>query len=275
MAEALGKRLCGNEKPLFRVRFLFPTPTRSQMGMGEWECLGRFIRAFPSPARPSIRPLPAHRQPSRVPVAHGAANRSACRPPHHGPRSRRHGPVAAMIGVLPEREAGTATEEACRWHGIDQQTLHRRTSDVLCMAVSDSQMLKALKPGNRRLKQRLADSVLEVAAPNEVSGRTETARNTPGAIERSRLSSSLDRPHIGAWPSESGCRALAPSGRRWLSARPGRLRRPAAPTNARFQRQTWRAIRSERASSWGEGQSWLHYFSDMRIDAIYLHKNTQ
>jgi hypothetical protein len=74
-----------------------------------------------------------------------------------------------MIGVLPEREAGTATEEACRWHGIGQQTLHRRTSDVLCMAVSDSQMLKALKPGNRRLKQRLADSVLEVAAPNEVS----------------------------------------------------------------------------------------------------------
>ena len=71
---------------------------------------------------------------------------------------------AQMIGVLREQEAGAATKDVCRRHGISQQTFYRWKSKYGGMEVSDAQKLKALEDENRRLKKLLAESMLDVSA---------------------------------------------------------------------------------------------------------------
>lgn len=71
---------------------------------------------------------------------------------------------AQMICVLREQEAGAATEEVRRRHGISQQTFYRWKSKYGGMEVSDAQKLKALEDESRRLKKLLAESMLDVSA---------------------------------------------------------------------------------------------------------------
>jgi putative transposase len=78
---------------------------------------------------------------------------------------------AQMIGVLREQEAGAATEEVCRRHGISRQTFYRWKSKYGGMEVSDAQKLKALEDENRRLKKLLAESMLDVSALKDLLGK--------------------------------------------------------------------------------------------------------
>ena len=78
---------------------------------------------------------------------------------------------AQMIGVLREQEAGAATEDVCRRHGISQQTFYRWKSKYGGMEVSDAQKLKALEEENRRLKKLLAESMLDVSALKDLLGK--------------------------------------------------------------------------------------------------------
>jgi putative transposase len=78
---------------------------------------------------------------------------------------------AQMIGVLREQEAGAATEDVCRRHGISQQTFYRWKSKYGGMEVSDAQKLKALEDENRRLKKLLAESMLDVSALKDLLGK--------------------------------------------------------------------------------------------------------
>ena len=78
---------------------------------------------------------------------------------------------AQMIGVLREREAGAATEDVCRRHGISQQTFYRWKSKYGGMEISDAQKLKALEDENRRLKRLLAESMLDVSALKDLLGK--------------------------------------------------------------------------------------------------------
>ena len=71
---------------------------------------------------------------------------------------------AQIIGVLREQEAGGATAEVCRRHGISGQTFYRWKARYGGMDVSEAQKLKALEDENRRLKKLLAESMLDVAA---------------------------------------------------------------------------------------------------------------
>jgi putative transposase len=78
---------------------------------------------------------------------------------------------AQMIGVLREQEAGAATEEVCRRHGISQQTFYRLKAKYGGMEVSDAQKLRALEDENRRLKKLLAESMLDVSALKDLLGK--------------------------------------------------------------------------------------------------------
>jgi putative transposase len=78
---------------------------------------------------------------------------------------------AQMIGVLREQEAGAATEDVCRRHGISLQTFYRWKSKYGGMEVSDAQKLKALEDENRRLKKLLAESMLDVSALKDLLGK--------------------------------------------------------------------------------------------------------
>lgn len=66
-----------------------------------------------------------------------------------------------IVGILRESEAGMATDELCRKHGIAQQTFYRWKSKYGGMSVSETQRLKQLEEENRKLKQMVADLMLD------------------------------------------------------------------------------------------------------------------
>ncbi len=78
---------------------------------------------------------------------------------------------AQIIAVLREREAGSATAEVCRRHGISEQTFYRWKAKYSGMSVSDAQKLKTLEDESRRLKKLLAESMLDVAALKDLLGK--------------------------------------------------------------------------------------------------------
>jgi putative transposase len=78
---------------------------------------------------------------------------------------------AQIIAVLREREAGSATAEVCRRHGISEQTFYRWKAKYGGLQASDAQKLKALEDENRRLKKLLAESMLDVAALKDLLGK--------------------------------------------------------------------------------------------------------
>ena len=79
--------------------------------------------------------------------------------------------------MLREQEAGGATAEVCRRHGISEQTFYRWKAKYSGMSVSDAQKLKTLEDENRRLKKLLAESMLDVAALKDLLGK-----NSPGPL---------------------------------------------------------------------------------------------
>ena len=69
-----------------------------------------------------------------------------------------------IVGILKESEAGMAIGELCCKHGIAQQTFYRWKSKYGGMNVSEVQWLKQLEDENRKLKQMVADLMLDKKA---------------------------------------------------------------------------------------------------------------
>ena len=69
-----------------------------------------------------------------------------------------------IVGILKESEAGLATGELCRKHGIAEQTFYRWKAKYGGMSVSEAQRLKQLEEENRKLKQMVADLMLDKQA---------------------------------------------------------------------------------------------------------------
>ena len=65
-----------------------------------------------------------------------------------------------MIGVLKEADAGAATAELCRRHGISPATLYNGKGRFGGMGVSDARR-RQLEAENGKLKQLLAESTLD------------------------------------------------------------------------------------------------------------------
>jgi len=73
-----------------------------------------------------------------------------------------------MIAILREQEAGMATAEVCRRHGISTATLYGWKSKYGGMEISDAKRLKALEDENRKLKKLLAEQVLDNSTLKEM-----------------------------------------------------------------------------------------------------------
>ena len=88
---------------------------------------------------------------------------------------------AQIIGVLGEQAAGGAAAEVCRRHGISEQAFYRWKAKYSGTGVSDARKLKTLEDENRRLKKRLAESMLDVAALKDFPGKTDRTRCSTGS----------------------------------------------------------------------------------------------
>lgn len=90
-----------------------------------------------------------------------------------------------LIGILKEQEAGAATAEICRRHGISSATFYKWKAKYGGLEVSEARRLKALEDENARLKKLLAESILNEAALRDLLGKNGEARRQAGSCRSS------------------------------------------------------------------------------------------
>lgn len=73
-----------------------------------------------------------------------------------------------IIGILKQAQAGMKIVDLCRQHGISDATFYTWRSKYGGMEVSEAKRLKQLEDENKRLKQMLADAMLENKAIKDV-----------------------------------------------------------------------------------------------------------
>lgn len=76
-----------------------------------------------------------------------------------------------IIGILKEHQAGVSAADLCRKHGISDATFYKWRSKYGGMEVSDAKKLKVLEEENRKLKNLLAESMLDVSTLKEMLGK--------------------------------------------------------------------------------------------------------
>jgi putative transposase len=85
-----------------------------------------------------------------------------------------------IIRVLKEQEAGMATAEVCRRHGISPATFYNWKSKFGGMEVSEAKRLRALEDENAKLKKLLAEAMLDIAVLKDISSKNGDARRQAG-----------------------------------------------------------------------------------------------
>ena len=75
---------------------------------------------------------------------------------------------AQIIGFLREADAGLAVQELCRRHGFSDASYYLWRLKFGGLEVSDAKRLKTLGQENARLKNVLAEGLLEQAVTQEV-----------------------------------------------------------------------------------------------------------
>ena len=76
-----------------------------------------------------------------------------------------------IIGVLREHEAGSATADVCRKHGISPATFYQWKAKFGGLEVSEARRLRTLEAENARLKKLLAEAMLDNAMLKDVAGK--------------------------------------------------------------------------------------------------------
>ena len=76
-----------------------------------------------------------------------------------------------IIGILREQEAGVATAEVCRRHGVSSATFYKWKAKFGGRDVSEARRLKALEDENTKLKRMLADAMLDNVALKDLLGK--------------------------------------------------------------------------------------------------------
>ena len=76
-----------------------------------------------------------------------------------------------IIGILREQEAGAATADVCRKHGISSATFYKWKAKYGGLEVSEARRLKALEDENRRLKKLLAEAMLDNAMLKNIASK--------------------------------------------------------------------------------------------------------
>ena len=78
---------------------------------------------------------------------------------------------AQIIGMIKEQEAGLATAEVCRRHGLSPATFYKLKARFGGMDVSDAKRLKQLEDENAKLKRLLADAMLDNVVLKDLLGK--------------------------------------------------------------------------------------------------------
>jgi len=76
-----------------------------------------------------------------------------------------------VILILREQEAGAATADVCRKHGISSATFYKWKAKYGGLEVSEARRLKALEDENRRLKKLLAEAMLDNAMLKDIAAK--------------------------------------------------------------------------------------------------------
>lgn len=76
-----------------------------------------------------------------------------------------------IIKILKERESGLPVRDLIRKHGISEQTFYRWKSKYGGMEVSEAKRLKALEDENRRLKQMVAELMLDNKVLRDINSK--------------------------------------------------------------------------------------------------------
>ena len=84
-----------------------------------------------------------------------------------------------IIGILREQEAGAATADVCRKHGISSATFYKWKAKYGGLEVSDAKRLKTLEDENAKLKKLLAEAMLDNAMLKEIAAK-KWCRPPPG-----------------------------------------------------------------------------------------------
>ena len=79
---------------------------------------------------------------------------------------------AQIIGMIKEQEAGLATAEVCRRHGLSPATFYKLKARYGGMDVSDAKRLKQLEDENAKLKRLLADAMLDNVVLKDLLGKS-------------------------------------------------------------------------------------------------------
>jgi putative transposase len=74
-----------------------------------------------------------------------------------------------IIGILREHEAGAATSDVCRKHGISSATFYKWKAKYGGLEVSEAKRLRTLEDENRRLKKLLAETMLDNAMLKDIA----------------------------------------------------------------------------------------------------------
>ncbi len=77
---------------------------------------------------------------------------------------------AEVIEMIREQEAGMATTEVCRKHGLSPVTFHSLKAKFGGMELSDARRLKALEDENAKLKRLPADTMLDTVVLKDLLG---------------------------------------------------------------------------------------------------------
>ncbi len=76
-----------------------------------------------------------------------------------------------IIAMLKEQEAGMATADVCRKHGVSSATFYKFKARYGGLEVSDARRLKALEDENGKLKKLLAEAMLDNAILKDVAAK--------------------------------------------------------------------------------------------------------
>ena len=76
-----------------------------------------------------------------------------------------------IIAILKEQEAGMATAEVCRRHGISSATFYNWKSKFGGLDVSEARRLRSLEDENSRLKKLLAEAMLDNAVLKDLASK--------------------------------------------------------------------------------------------------------
>jgi len=76
-----------------------------------------------------------------------------------------------IIGILKDRETGITVKELTRKHGITEQTYYKWKSKYGGMEVSEARRLRALEDENRKLKQIVADLMLDNKVLRDINSK--------------------------------------------------------------------------------------------------------